>query len=210
MVGLRCAIVDLPERSVDPVLLTHIRRQADKCLWLRVSYIVEFVLPPTLVACPAARCVVEACPQPGRPRSGCSAGLCVPRGSHGACTSTGTAMATARRSRTAARPAHGRPSCCKFRVVCTHPVSRPGRVAHSTHEARPEPVMATYSAVSTQSRRAWLRSALRAPCDRARYPMRASPRCRSPHPPRRTQRAYSPPQARGPRVSGRDGATRSG
>lgn len=109
-----------------------------------------------------------------------------------------------------ARPAHGRPSCCQFRVVCTHPVSRPGRAAHSPHEARPEPVMATYSAVPTPSRRAWLRSALRAPCDRARYPMRASPRCRSPRPPRRAQRAYSPPQARGPRASGRDGATRSG
>lgn len=123
MVGLRCAIVDLPERSVDPVLLTHLRRQADKCLWLRLSYIVEFVLPPTLAACPAARCVIEACRQPWR--------VYVNRDGHGSRASFPAS---------GARPANGRPSCCQFRVVCTYPVSRPGRAAHSPHEARPEPI----------------------------------------------------------------------
>ena len=48
--------------------------------------------PPVLAACPAARCAIEACPQPGRPRSGCAAGPFAPRVSHGARTSAGTAL----------------------------------------------------------------------------------------------------------------------
>lgn len=52
--------------------------------------------PPVLAVCPAARCVDGDCPQPGRPRSGCAAGPFAPRGSHGACTSAGTAMGATR------------------------------------------------------------------------------------------------------------------
>lgn len=44
------------------------------------------------------RCVIEARPQPGCPRSGCAAGPSAPRGSHGAWRPTGTAMG-ARRTR---------------------------------------------------------------------------------------------------------------
>lgn len=45
--------------------------------------------PPSLAARPAARCVNEDCPHPGRPRSGCAAGPLAPPGSHGACNVNG-------------------------------------------------------------------------------------------------------------------------
>lgn len=80
--------------------------------------------PPVLAACPAARCAIEACPQPGRPRSGCAAGPFAPRGSHGACASTGTAMGAcrARLHRGSGSPLRGLPPHVRVqpRAACAH------------------------------------------------------------------------------------------
>lgn len=78
--------------------------------------------PPVLAACPAARCVDEDCPQPGRPRSGCATGPFAPRASHGACKSTGTPLGAyrTRLHRGSGSPLRGLPPHVRVqpRTVC--------------------------------------------------------------------------------------------
>ena len=115
------------ERPVESITMPYapVARSLLRIGWCSDCYTVVFLsAPPVLAACPAARCVAEARPQPGRPRSGCAAGPFAPRGSHGAWKSTGAAMGAyrTRLHRGSGSPQGGLPPHVRVqpRTACAH------------------------------------------------------------------------------------------
>lgn len=97
--------------------------------------------PPSLAACPAARCADDDRPHPGRPRSGCAAGPLAPPGSHGACTSAWAAMGAnrARLHHGSGSPPRGLPPHVRVqpRGLRPWPIATLSGAMSAVHRSRP-------------------------------------------------------------------------